>query len=566
MLLTLEICDFGLIKRETIEFKSGLNVITGETGAGKSTAIEALNVLFGQKANYSDINLTDTGKTTIEGCFQINKESMAYLQDIEIDCGVNPDTIIISREISAKTSKSRINGTIVNSQILNHFKDIYLNFHSQHETINLLKESQQLVLFDDLGDSSYQSLKTSVQNYYRQLLDTKRELKDCLINEDERLKRLNYLEFCVNEIKQANIQDKDEDKTIENRKLILKNQKQIKELTETVNQLLNGGYQTSDYNSNSIPVLEQLDKLTAKLTTLQNYNLPVNNFIEAVNNAIASLEDVVKGINQFNHEDEFIETDLDSIDERLHELARLKRKYGSTLEEIIASQKLFEDEIDQLNSVENRKNELENRINDFNLKFLDSAKKLSKLRQSQANILSKLIVSELKDLDMKEAIFKINILPLDTPNHNGLEEIEFLITTNQGINLAPISKIASGGELSRIMLAIKSVFASSLKVKSLVFDEIDAGLSGKTVQKVALKLKKLSQTHQLIVITHQPIIASHADHHLLASKETIDNQTSVKIKGISDKPDRLLTIANMVSSGNDKAALDFAQSLLNTHG
>ncbi len=559
MLISLEIFDFSLINHQIIEFKPGLNVITGETGAGKSTIIDALNILFGQKTNYQDINLKDTGKTIIEASFKSKAEACTYLSDIEID--PDNDTIIISREITLKSSKTRVNGSIINSQTLAYLKEVYLNFHGQHETLNLLKESHQLSLLDDLGDSQYQLLKSTVNNCFKQLNELKNSLKQLSLSEDERLKKLDYANFCFKELNQINIQNENEDKILEDQKNLLLNKQQIQDNILGLDQLLKSG--VSDHGDvHGLAVLELLDKALVKLSNLQKYNLPVANLIDLTHNAIANLEEVMKDLNkQLNHF-EHDGAEIEIIQERLHELAAIKRKYGPGLADVLAAKQKLETELTELNNFESSKKALENKICQLNEVFQDNCQNLSKLRKSLANTLSKLVSAELTDLEMKEAAFEIKLVPLTQANQNGLEHIEFLISPNKGTPFCALVKIASGGELSRIMLALKTVFAKAIKVNSLVFDEIDAGLSGKTVQKVADKLKSLSKTHQLIVVTHQPIIASIANHHLLVSKKLLADNTTIQVQAIHEHNQRLKTLANMVSNSEDKAALNFAKSLL----
>jgi len=552
MLKSIYIKDFTLINELNIELHKGLNIITGETGAGKSILIDAIDVAFGARAFKEQIK-TGTSKSLIE--LQVKLPETFPLELLE-ENGIEPEednTLIISREILPKGTRSRINGVLVTQNYVQEIKKHLIDIHSQHETYTYIHPKTHIDLLDNYGDSRHGELLKKYQDLYRELISSKKEYELCKSNSQSLEQKVDFLKFQIKEIESAKIENTDEYSELIEERDILINAEELKELTYS-------SYSQLYEQENSI--VDALNNLEKKLIKASEYDKNLSHIADVIAESAISLKDAATELRNYS---ENLDTDpqrLDEIEERIDLLDKLRRKYGTTLSEILDNLEKFKSELSSIEFSSDHLNNLEKKIAELEKLTLESAKQLSNSRQGLANHLSDLIMNELIKLEMPKVQFKINITEKNDITSKGLDEVEFLISANPGEPLKPLAKIASGGEISRVMLAIKTVFAKSDGVDTVIFDEIDAGISGKTSQAVAEKLSNLANSHQIICITHQPIIAAMADQHLYVEKVQNDNSTESKIV-ILNEEERIKTISKLASGSDDEESLNFAMKLLN---
>ena len=539
MLQTLSIKQFAIIDELDINFSDGLTVMSGETGSGKSIIIDAIGQLIGMRAS-SDYVRHGEKKAIIEGIFDIDesKDAIKILESLAID--VDEDFLLVKREIfSSGKSICRINNQTVTLQDLRKVMQELLDIHGQHETQSLLKQKYHLQLLDDYADNQYSDLLNQYQLSYKQYKDKRKELEELESADQALLQRLDLMKFQLEELTEASLKEGEVDQLESDIKRI--------QNSEKLNLALNNAHQ----------VLTDENAIPDRLYELSNYLQTINDIVpekfvrlkEDIDQFYYMLEDAKHEIYDEMANTEFDEQVLNEYESRMNLLNNLKRKYGKDITELIGYQSKLANEIDKIENYEQSTSQLREEIKTLYNDVIDIGKKLSQERRRVARELRDHIVSEIQNLQMKDANLEISFKPLDEPTIEGIEFVEFLISPNRGEPLKSLNKIASGGELSRIMLALKSIFVKSRGQTAILFDEVDSGVSGQAAQKMAEKMRDIAQYIQVICISHLPQVASMSDHHLLISKASNADRTTTQVKELKDE-NKIDEIARMISGAS----------------
>jgi DNA repair protein RecN (Recombination protein N) len=555
MLDNLVIKDFALIENVSVQWKPGLNVLTGETGAGKSLLIDALHAVLGGKTGASAIR-NGSEKASIEATFVCSSAVSGWLKLNEL-VDDDPEKVIISREISKSGSRVRINGTLVNHALVQEVGAMLLTIHAQHEAHTLISSQYQLDMVDSSGEATHKRDLEKFKLLYLKRRDLLANLKDLNGSEDERLRRLDFARFQLQELEEAELSNPLEDEELDHQQKILANVALLEDLVNTAYTNLNGG--DSDDGDCATDLLQ---KSIADIEKASRYDADLEEPLSLLKNSQAHIEEAVGSLRRYASSLDSDPETLTTVENRIASLLNIKRKYGPSLPAAIKHQEELSEEIEKLSNSQVRVAELEQELNGIMQELVTVAAKLSERRKKLAQNLSQTIQQELSELGMAQCKFKIDVSTADDFGPTGQDRVEFLIAPNPGQPLMPLGKIASGGELSRIMLAIKSIFASSDQVSTVIFDEIDAGLSGKVLQSMRDKLAKLAKSHQILCITHQPIIASVADNHIQVEKTHSENATKVSTKQLTSSEITSALAAMASGEGDAEVALNFARSLI----
>lgn len=548
MLSRIYIKNYILIDELELDFSNGLNIITGETGAGKSILINAIDIVLGAKAG-KEIIKTGAEKAIIELTLVNKKQDLtALFEEYGIDeCG---DEIVVSKEVTQTGSRSRINGCLVNQEFIKVFREKVLDIHSQHQTYAFLQPKFHIILLDSYAKKTCGELLQSYRqgfNEYKNMISKLEELKNASEKTEDQIE---FLKFQLNEIETADLKSLNEDEELNNELSVLENVEKLKELTGSASWSLSG-----DDNS----ILEALFQIKSNLAKASGMD---NSLEELENEFITALEGLKEVSSTLRDYSSSLENDterINEIQERLFLLEKLKRKYGGNLEKVIDTGVKLRQELEGIEFSTQHIEDLEKEISQKQSQLMDMAEKISKERKNYAQVLSALIVEKLEKLELPKVRFEIGFEPCDL-GINGIDKVEFLISTNVSEGLKPLAKVASGGEISRVMLAIKSIFAQSDEIETVVFDEIDTGISGKTSQSVADEVKDLAKYMQIIMITHQAIIASKSDRHFYVRK-TQNDTTSVSIS-VLDEEQKLKAIAELASGEISEESMKLAATLI----
>ena len=547
MISRIYIKNYILIDELELELSNGLNIITGETGAGKSILINAIDIAFGAKAG-KEVVKTGSEKAVIELTLINKKQDLKNLFD---EFGIDDigEEIILSREITQTSARSRVNGCLVNREFMDKFRELFLDIHSQHQTYSFLQPKYHIQLLDSYVKNT--GLFEEYQNgfaKYKELLNKLEELK---ISASKTEDQIEFLKFQVNELDEANITDVLEDEKLNNELAVLENVEKLKELTGSSYWTISG---------DDASILEGLIQVKSNISKACNMDSSLENIESELIGAIDALKGISSTLRDYSS---FLENDeerMNTIQERLFLLDKLKRKYGGTLEEVVKTAEKLRGELDSIEFSTQNIEDLENEISKLKANLLDLAKQISEERKKNAFTLSALIVEKLEKLELPKVKFDISFEECELCQ-NGIDKVEFLISTNISEGLKPLAKVASGGEISRVMLAIKTIFAESDSIDTVIFDEIDTGISGKASQAVAEEVQSLAKYMQIIMITHQAIIASKSDKHLYV-KKTQDDTTKVSIKALSED-EKIKAIAELASGEINEESLKFAGMLVN---
>lgn len=559
MLENLEIRDFALIGHVNVRFTGGLNVLTGETGAGKSIIIDALNAVSGGKVGPQIIR-AGAEKAYIEATIALNAELAAWLKSNEL-ADDEIDALVVSREISKSGSRCRINGTLVNLSVLQDLRQKIVTIHAQHEARTLLSGPAQLEMLDGLGDDKYRQLVAKVRTAHARRKDLQAQLSELTISEDERQRRLEFARFQFAELEEAQLGEADEDQAVALRQRTLANLAALETGLATAQECLSGGSRDDAAGASDL-----IGLALKELTRAQEFDDKLVPIADALNDVLERLEEQQRALRRYCDTLDGDPETLSALDERLAQLSTIKRKYGPSLAEAIARRDNLETELANLEDADGLSQRLQAEWQQADAAYLACAGDLSTRRQTLAKKLARTIETELAELGMERCKFEIAFAAAGEEGEgkggaSGLDRIEFMIAPNPGQPPMSLAKIGSGGELSRIMLVIKSIFAQSDKVATVVFDEIETGLSGAVLQAMRDKLVLLGRSHQILCITHQPIIASSADNHVHVEKQQTSTTTTIKVSLLTED-ERLRAVAKMASGqDNQEEALSFARSL-----
>lgn len=520
MIENLHVKNLALIEEEDITFLDGLHILSGETGAGKSIILGALGLALGGKV--SKDMLRDPGKEAlVEAVFRITRDSQRK-QLAELDIEPYDDEVILSRKITESRSVAKINGEMVPAIKMKEVGDIFLDIHGQNDHQSLLHKKKHLEMLDEYAKNEVGPLKERMQTAYKTYAAKQQEWKEANQLDGDREREISFLEYEIKEITEANLEI-GEDARFENQYRRLSNSKRIMEA-------LSEAYQQT---SGSDGASEQVGRAVQRLHQILSYDEALEPMFESLNDIDSLLSDFNRDLSQYMAEAEFDEEMFAQIDGRLNEINRLKDKYGATIEDILAAKQEKEDRLEKLMHHEAYLAKLTQALNDAKKEAEDAAFALSGMRKRYAKELSGKVEEALMDLNFLDVHFSMEFLQTDHIGADGYDDAQFMIRTNPGEPIRPLKDIASGGEMSRIMLAIKTVLAEHDDIDTLIFDEIDAGISGRTAQAVSEKLHLVAKEHQVICITHLPQIAAMADHHYLIQKDVVGNETISSIEALS---------------------------------
>lgn len=521
MITTLHIKNIGIIDDLSVELNSGFNVFTGETGAGKTLIIDALNIISGGRFSKEIIRKGEEYSFVELNLFLPNHPNA-------ID-----GNIIVSREIHSNGRNScKINGRLVTVTELKEFMNNVIDIHGQNDNQKILDLRHHIRYLDDFCGSDLLNVQKEYKDLFYEYNEIKKELKQNLGDEKEKQRRLDLLQYEFEEIDKASLKIGEEETLNEKRNIYVNSEKIASSLNEASTQV-NISLESINNSIKAMDKIENLDeRYSAKLTELRNIYYEI--------------EECSREISDLNEDMYFDENDRNEIEERLDLIFSLKRKYGNSIEEIISYKGKVENEINRINNLEEVNNKLKQKLGKIIEEMKEKSNIMHKLRIETAEFLSEKINKELADLEMPNARFKIEITEISEFNKRGLDEVAFYISTNLGEDAKELSKIASGGEMSRIMLAIKTVLANTDSTPVLIFDEIDTGISGRAAKSVGQKLKLIGSNHQVICITHQPSIAAKGDQNYFISKITDKERTYTSIRKLQENEviDEIARISN----------------------
>ncbi|NLP14646.1 MAG: DNA repair protein RecN [Clostridium sp.] len=538
MLQRLEIQNIAIIDKIEIELGEGLNVLTGETGAGKSIIIDSINAILGERMSKQLIR-TGRDKAVVEAVFQVNIDRMSdLLESFGIE-GEEDGTLVISREFTASGKNTcRINGRIATVSMLKKIGERLIDVHGQHDNQSLLRTESHIELLDSFADSKINILKDEYLKHFESYREIKDRLKSLSGDAGERERKIDILRFQIDEIEKANLKVGEEEEIEKQRDVLLNFEKIISTLSNAYEALDSGG-------NLGISALDRINKSVSDFSNIENYDDKYSTLKKRLEAVSYELEDVITEIRELRDGIEYEPSVLEQLEERLDVLYRLKKKYGDSIEDILEYLENAKKELDEIINNEEIINRLKEDLKKEDEQLYKLAKDINCERIKTAKLLENRIGSEFKDLEMKNTKLKVNIEFYDSIKdgerkygNNGLDRVEFLISTNVGEPLKPLSKIASGGEMSRIMLAIKTILAKVDKIPTMIFDEIDIGISGIAAQKVGEKLCYISKNHQVISVTHLAQIACIADNNYYIEKVTKGGNTETVVKSLDEEGKR----------------------------
>ncbi len=538
MITTIHIKNIGIIDDLSIDLNQGFNVLTGETGAGKTLIIDSLAIISGGRFSKEMIG-KGQDHSYIEACIFMPENEKA------ID-----GNIIVSREVYSNGRNScKINGRLVTVAELKEFMKNIIDIHGQNDNQTILDKSSHIGYLDSFVGEKLSIIKENYRNLYSRYIGIVQELNANYGDDKEKQRKLDLLRYQLNEIENANLKAGEDEKLEEQRKLILNSEKISENLVLADNSL---SEQAIDAINIAIRALEKIDNIDEKY----------NEKLSELKNVYYDVQEISRDINIMKEDVCFDEEERNEIEERLDIIFSLKRKYGNSISEILKYKQDIENEIYEIENVDEINNKLKKELNDIKVKMFELSQKMNEIRTKKAKELSDKINVELQDLEMKNARFnaKVEFDANADFNKNGLDNVEFLITTNVGDEEKPLIKIASGGEMSRIMLAIKSVLADVDKIPVLIFDEIDTGISGKAAKVVSQKMEKIARKHQILVITHLASIAARGDYNYYIYKEVQEGSTRTKVRKLEEN-EVIEEIARIASGEVTKTAIEHAKEL-----
>lgn len=522
MLLNLHVKNLALIEEVDVDFEKGLIVLTGETGAGKSLILGSVNIALGNKAS-KDMIRKGTDYSLVELTFSVSETCAKQLK--KYDIYMEEDNIVtVTRKISEGRSISKINGETVNIKTLKNVMSLLIDIHGQHDHQSLLYTKNHLDILDKFAKDSILELKEQIKEEYSKYTKLIKKLEEFNIDEGQKAREIEFAEYEVNEIESANLKP-EEDVQVEEEFKKLSNSKEIvSALSEIYNAL---SYETAgglgDIINKAVMDINSIKGMDEKISQFQTELYDIDNLCR----------ELTSQIYDYNSGMDFNPEYVREVEERLDVINHLKLKYGNSIEEILRYKEEKEEYLEKLNNMTDEMESVKNQISELEGTLNNLCTKLSEQRKKAAKELEVLVKQALVDLNFIAVEFEIQITRKESIGENGFDNVEFMISTNPGESVKPLVKVASGGELSRIMLAIKSILATEDDIDTLIFDEIDTGISGQTAMKVAEKMAKISRNHQVICISHLSQIAAMADSHYLIKKTADENSTTTSIKKLT---------------------------------
>ena len=557
MLKQLSINNVALIDRQLIEFFNGFSVMTGETGAGKSIIIEALNFVLGERAS-RELVKSGEQKASVEALFVLRSDDPVYevLSEQGIDCEEGELTIYREFTLAGK-NVCRANGTMISAGVLKEIGDALVDIHGQHAHQSLLNPKKHIVLLDRFAGKDALEQKARVAEAYQKANEARRQLNAAQFNEQERARRCDLLEYQINEIDGAKLEIGEEERLEEQRGL-LQNAQAVMEGLEGAGTALSGD------GSESSGALDALSVCLRLLDGISRFRGEYAQLAEKLHALYYDLEDAAYTLRDYRNDFSFEPGMLDEIESRLDLISSLKRKYGKNIAEILTFREKSAKELELISTAEERREQLQQEYDTAKRAYDALAEELSELRKQAAIRLRDRILPELNDLGMPHAAFEAAFERLngELPGANGIDGVEFLLSTNRGEPVKPLAKVASGGELSRIMLSFKSVLADLDGIPTMVFDEIDSGISGQMGTAVAVKMRQIASNRQVLCITHLPQIAAYANWQYIVYKEESGEKTRSNARLLGET-ERAAEIARIMSGNStDPVALEHASRLI----
>ncbi|WP_019132627.1 DNA repair protein RecN [Peptoniphilus obesi] len=551
MLLELTIKNFAIIEDLRVEFSSGFNVITGETGSGKSIIFDALSVVLGARAN-KDLIRHGQESAYIEAIFtSYDKNICEIFEKNNIEVG---DLIIISREIkNDRPSISKVNGRSVSTTILSKISSGLIDIFAQNESISLMNPKTQKNLIDSFADEDHYNNLNLLEEKFKKLNDLISDYEKKSSSNSDRDREMDLLKYQIDEIEEASLTSSDDEELEDEYKLVSNASAISKNLADSINIL------KSNYNTESVEDL--LDRAISEISQVCESYKDVENDYQELEDIRYRIQDIIRNLENYSDSIEYSPEKLMNLESRINLVNNLKKKYGSSVDDIYKYLDEIKDKYEFLKNYDIEIQKLKAKIDKSRKDCLDLAKIISNKRKEIAKIFSKKIEDELKELNIKDARFEVDFHEKDL-SYDGIDDIEFMIITNEGEDFKAMSKIVSGGELSRIMLAFKSIIAKRDNIQTLVFDEIDSGISGITAQIIAKKIRNISENSQVIAISHLPQIVSAADHQYLIEKVKDDKSVISKITKL-DNEGRIKELARLIGGMNvTETALKAAEEML----
>lgn len=534
MLIQLNIKQFGIIESATIELENGLTVLSGETGAGKSMILAAISQLSGQRTSTSYIRYGEE-KASVEGVFDFpkNKEVINIFKDLDLD--LEDEVIIIRRDIySSGKSVCRINGTIVNLSTLKKVAVYLLDMHEQHDNQILLVEKNHLNLIDSFNKEEIKKVRTEYKEKYKEYKVVTEKIENLKQQESDILQKVDFLKFQYQELTQMKLK-KDEDISLEKDIDYLENFEKVNTLAYSITDGIDGEY----------GILSKLAEIKSNLGELSRYNSNFEEKYEEITNLYYILDDLKYEVSSYTDDIEYDEEKLDRLIFRMDKIKNLEKKYSRSLNDLIIFREEIKEELEELENYEENYDKYIVEQKNILAELKSLGDKLTTIRKKTAQKLESLIQEELKFLYMDKSTIKVDFKDKEYAS-DGKDDVRILISANLGEPLKSLSKVASGGELSRVMLALKIIFSRSIEATSIIFDEIDTGVSGRVSQRMAEKMYQLGIGSQVLCISHLPQTTALADTNLLISKEVIDKRTLTSIKEL-DRQQKIEEVARMIS-------------------
>ncbi len=548
MLSKLFIKNFILIDELLLEFDKGLNIITGETGAGKSIIINAIDIALGAKTSKEHIK-TGTEKAIIE----LTLLNRAHnLDEFYETYGVDNtgDEVVITREISPSGSRAKVNGCMVNQEAIRYLRDVFIDIHSQHQTYSFMKPKSHILLLDNYAKATLQPYLDEYKLVWQNYLNLKSLLEKVRNSNQLTESQIDFLKFQVKEIEDANIKSINEDEELTKEISVLENAEKLKELSGSIAWAI---------SNDDASILEGLSQVRKNLSAIVAIESSMSDTEEELLGVIESVKNIASILRNYSQELDNDTERLNELQERMFLLEKLKRKYGGTLESVLNTLYESQKELSQIETRDSDEQQILKDVDEANKKLISIASVITEKRKTYAEVLSCMISEKLAALELPKAKFLIDVKPTEL-TYNGADEVEFLISTNVSESPKPLIKVASGGEISRVMLALKVIFAQSDDIDTVIFDEIDTGISGKAAQSVADEVKELANYRQIIMITHQAIIASRSDRHFYVAKSQEDS-TKVSVKVLSAE-EKINAVAELAGGVLSDVSIQFAKTLI----
>ncbi|MDH4615896.1 DNA repair protein RecN [Brevibacillus sp. AY1] len=547
MLVELSIRNFAIIKSVTVSFQKGLNILTGETGAGKSIIIDSLGLLLGGRASADFVRYGES-RAEVEGLFELPSGHPAFAVCESMGVQIEQDGMLVVRRDISSQGKSiiRLNGQLITLAMLRELGPWLVTVHGQHDTHMLMQADKHINWLDAYGEHALGSAKTEYSKLYAAYRRTRQDLERMARNDRELAQRMDLLQYQLDEIEAAALTPGEDDKLLQQRKKWMNIEKVYSSIQDAYRSLY-GDQKGMDWLGHAMSELERVAAFDEQLAPI----------VESVQSAYYQIEDAVHQLRNLSYQMDFEPEQLAEVERRLDLIQSLKRKYGKSVDDILEYAATIQDELDDMHHYEDRLQQAQERLSELAADMAVEALELSGIRQDCATKLAQEIEQQLRELHMERARFAITVRQMMDEDGveidgfhryvdaNGMDQVEFLISPNPGEPLRPLAKIASGGELSRVMLAIKTILAGTDQVETLIFDEVDTGVSGRAAQAIAEKLARVASKRQVLCITHLPQVASLADAHFLIKKEMSEDETMTRVERLNDD-DRVIELARML--------------------